>query len=261
MDKTIKNYFGASAVFGITVFAIAVLIMAGSYFKSINKVSSRIFSVSGEGKIIAIPDVAQFNFSVLTQGGKNIADLQQENSQKMNNAIDFLKNNGIEDKDIKTQNYNLEPRYQHFTCPQGKTSKPCPPAEIVGYSISQTISVKIRNFDAISEVLSGIVESGANSVSQLSFTVDDPTALQNQAEEEALTKAKKQAEMIASVAGFKVGKLVSIDPSSFYPVTNFKRGFSEMSDYGMGMGGMMSPSIEPGSQEITANVTLTYEIR
>ena len=157
---------------------------------------------------MAIPDVAQFTFSVITEGGKDIASLQQENTQKANRAIALLKNNGVEDKDIKTASYNLQPRYQYFSCPVGKNSsaKPCPPAEIVGYSISQTVSVKIRNFEKAGEILSGVVQSEVNSVSELSFTIDDKTEIENQARQEAIAVAIKKAESIAQAGGFKLGQ-------------------------------------------------------
>ena len=133
MDKKIKNYFGIGALFSMVILVISSLLFANIYSKSIEPSSYRSFSVSGEGKITAIPDVAQFTFSLITEGGKDIASLQQENTQKANRAIALLKNSGVEDKDIKTAGYNLQPRYQYFSCPVSKnsTAKPCPPPEIV----------------------------------------------------------------------------------------------------------------------------------
>lgn len=261
MDKTIKNYLGFSLILGIIALAGSVFFIANSYNNSVERSFVSTFSATGEGKAVSAPDIAKFSFSVLTQGGKNIAELQKENAEKMNDAIEFLKSSGVENKDIATQNYNLEPRYQYFTCPQSKTSKPCPPAEIVGYSISQTVVVKVRNFDMISEILSGVVESGANSVSQLSFAIDDPVALKNQAREEAIAKAMEQAESVANAAGFKIGRLISINEGAISPIFRTKIGFAESADYGIGGMEALSPSIEPGSQEVTVNMTLTYEIK
>ena len=207
---------GIGALVSMFILAISSLLFASIYSKSIEPSSYRSFSVSGEGKITAIPDVAQFTFSVITEGGKDIASLQQENTQKANRAIALLKNNGVEDKDIKTASYNLQPRYQYFSCPVGKNSsaRPCPPAEIVGYSISQTVSVKIRDFEKAGEILSGVVQSGVNSVSELSFAIDDKTKIENQARQEAIAVAIKKAESIAQAGNFNLGKILSISENS-----------------------------------------------
>jgi uncharacterized protein len=258
MDKKIKNHLGIGALVSMIILAISSLIFANIYSKSIEPSSYRSFSVSGEGKVVAIPDVAQFSFSVITEGGKNIASLQQENTRKANAATAFLKDSGVEDKDIKTASYNLQPRYQYFSCPIGKNSaaRPCPPPEIIGYSISQTMSVKIRDFEKTGEILSGIVQSGVNSVSELSFTIDDKTEIENKARQEAVAIAIKKAETIAQAGNFNLGKILSINENSSPIFSRYKT---------LGMGGSedfaSSPAIEPGSQEVIIGVTINYEIR
>jgi uncharacterized protein len=261
MDNKVKQYLGMAVIIAIFLFAVGYLSYVNSYSKSVEPNSYRSFSVVGEGKVTAIPDVAQFTFSVITEGKKDIAALQKENVDATNKAIDFLKAQGIEAKDIKTTNYSLNPKYQYYDCRSPESSiTPCPPAEIVGYTITQTVSVKIRDFAKIGAVVSGVVDAGANSVSSLSFTVDDSTALENQAKEEAITQAKAKAELIARAGGFKIGRLISLEDS----YTPYYYG------YGLGGGDMKAesvssaipvPTIEPGSQEITINVTLRYEIK
>jgi len=257
MDIKIKNYLGLALIGGIVF-----VILAGFWFVSSTSGSlppNRTFYVAGEGKVVAVPDVAELTFGVLTEGGNNLAELQKENSEKINKVISFLKENNIEEKDIKTQSYNISPRYQYFSCPAplSVSAKPCPPAEIVGYSINQNILVKVRDLGKVGDVLTGVVKNGANSVSGPNFTIDDPTELQNKAREEAIGKAKQKAQAIAKAAGFRLGKLISISETSFpQPMPYLKSAAFEM-----GGGSEISPSIEPGSQEITANVSLTYEIK
>lgn len=259
MDKKIKNHLGIGALVSMVILAISSLIFANIYSKSIEPSSYRSFSVSGEGKIVAIPDVAQFTFSVITEGGKDIASLQQENTQKTNIAIALLKDNGIEDKDIKTANYSLQPRYQYFSCPIGKNSspRPCPPPEIVGYSISQTVSVKIRNFEKAGEILSGVVQSGVNSVSELSFAIDDRAEIENQARQKAIAIAIKKAESTAQAGKFNLGKILSISENSSPIFNQYNKSFGMVASENASI----APNIEPGSQEVTVGVTMTYEIR
>ena len=153
---------------------------------------------------------------MITEGDKDIASLQKKNTDSVNKTIEFVKSSGVDAKDIKTQAYNLSPRYQYSTCrevspvnstvgAQGVVSKVCPPAEIVGYTITQTVQVKARDFAKVGDILSGVVSRGANNVSQLSFQIDDPSAVQEQAREQAIQKAKTRAQNIAAAAGFKLG--------------------------------------------------------
>jgi hypothetical protein len=251
MNSQIKNYLGIAIVVILLIFAYAAVSYVNTYSKSIQPSAYRGFSVSAEGKIVAIPDVAQFTFKTITEGGKNIGDLQKENTAKTNKAIEFIKSNNVESKDIQTQNYNLEPRYQYYDCNHPESSvAPCPPPEIVGYSITQTVLVKIRDFQKIGDIISGVVQNGANDISQLSFTIDDPTAVQDQARNKAIAKAKEKALNVAKAGGFKIGRLISID-----------EGYTPSSDYYSYESMKNTPTIEPGSREIQVTITLRYEIK
>lgn len=256
MNEQIKNALGGVMIVVAVMATYAAASYVASYSKSVDPSSFRNFSVSGDGKSVGVPDVAQVTFSVITEGGKDIGKLQQENTAKVNAINSFAKEQGIVDKDIRTQNYNIDPRYQYFSCPQNGGA--CPPAEIVGYTINQSVQVKIRDFTKIGTLLSGMVEKGANSVSQLTFAIDDPTMVQNDARAEAIVKARQKAEGLAAAGDFKLGKLLSIEESSSmpsYPYPMYERAIP------MGAGGGGAPSIEPGSQEVSVSVTLRYEIK
>lgn len=255
---------GGAIIIALVGVTFAAWSYVSTYNDSVNLNLQRSFAVQGEGKVVAIPDIATFTFSVLTQGGKEIAGLIKENTEKMNGAIAYAKSQGVEAKDIETQNYNLEPRYQYYNCnPSYDASgsvKPCPPAEIVGYTITQTVSVKVRDFGKVGDILSGVVKNGANTVSGLDFRIDNISKVQNDARAKAITEAKEKAKMIASAAGFRVGKLLSID-EGYTPVF---RMMNEKGGYGMGGGDVSpvpAPVIEPGSQDVSVSVTLRYEIR
>ena len=210
--------------------------------------------------MVAVPDVAQFNFSVVTEGGKDLGALQAANTKKMNQAIDFVKNEGVDAKDVETQNYAISPRYQTYNCyrPFESGAEPCPPAEIVGYTVSQDVQVKVRDFSKIGGILGGVVKVGVNTVSRLQFAIDDPESVKSQARAEAIGRAKAKAKEIAKAGGFGVGRLLGIDENSGTPPAY----------YAYGAGAMMeksatapTPAVEPGSQDVTVSVTLRYEIR
>lgn len=258
MDQKTKIYFGIAGVALLAVAVFSAASYAHTYSRSIQPSAFRSFSVEGEGKVVVVPDVAEFSFTVLTQGGVNLTSLQKENARKANGAIAFVKSKGIAEKDISTQSYNVTPRYQNFDCrpsPLGGAVS-CPPSEIVGYEISQATLVKVRNFDGIGDLLSGVVGKGANAVSQLSFAIDDPVKAENEARAQAIEKAKGKAKAIAKAGDFRLGRLLAIQEGGkpIFRAQPFgvSKSFEEAA---------MAPAIEPGSQDIRVAMTLTYEIR
>ena len=265
MHQKIKNVLGIAIILGILMLGFSAVLYVNYFGKSIQPSSFRSFSAVGEGKVVAVPDVAVFTFSVITEGDKDITALQKKNTDNINKALEFAKSSGVDAKDIKTQGYNLSPRYQYSTCrevvtvdSQSAVSKVCPPAEIVGYTITQTVQVKVRDFAKVGDILSGVVSRGANNVSQLSFQIDDPSAIQEQAREQAIKKAKTRAKNIAAAAGFRLGRLLSID-EGYTPYTVYNSKLDSTS--AMGVPTPERLTVEPGSQEVTVDVTLRYEIK
>ncbi len=264
MDKS-KSYMYVALTIALLVGAYAALSYVNTYSASVEPSSFRSFTVTAQGKVVTVPDVAEFNFSVTTEGGKDVGSLQKTNTEKMNNAIDFVKSSGVNAKDVKTSGYSITPRYQYYNCGQyvSGSAQPCPPAEIVGYTVTQNVDVKIRDFSKIGDILSGVVKNGANTVSQLQFTIDDPEKAKNDARADAIEKAKVQAEGIADAAGFSIGRLLSVDESGYGPL--YYDNMRSMKATVSGLGGIEAaapaPAIEPGSQEVNVTVTLRYEIK
>ena len=284
MHQTIRNVLGVAVVIAVLLVGAAAINFSNSYGESIQPSSFRSFTATGEGKATAIPDVAEFSFQVVTQGGTDVASLQSKNTAAVNKAIGYLKSQGVADKDIKTQYYNIDPRYQTYNCrtypvplpaAQGSagsgssgsgtvapstvsTVQPCPPSSIVGYTVTQSVDVKVRDFSKIGGIMNGVVAAGANQVGALSFTLDDPTAVQNQARANAIANAKAEAQVIANAGGFKIGRLLGVQESGPYPIYE--------KAYGMGAGPSLAapaaaPTIQPGSQEVDETITLQYEIQ
>ncbi len=254
MDLKIKNYLGIALIVAVLVTALSAFNFSYSYSRSVDPLTAPNIRVTGEGKAVAVPDIAQFSFSVITEG-KNIQQIQGDNVKKINQAIDYLKSEGVAKEDIETKSYDLQPRYEYFNCPP--TRGVCPPPRIAGYTLSQTVAVKLRNFDKTGSILAGVAERGANSISQLSFTIDDRVKVENEARAKAIAQAKVKAEAVAQAANVKLGRLLSVSEFTPYPTPGFE---------GMGMGGAerattLTPQIESGSKEITITVDLIYEIR
>lgn len=248
-----------AAVVMMIAFAIAALWYVSAYSGSVGADSYKSFSVIGEGKAIAVPDVARFTFGVVSEtSSADVAALQVNNTTKMNRVIAALKAAGIADKDIKTESYNLSPRYTSCYREEGI----CPPSQIAGYRLEQIVSVKVRDFTKVGSILSQTVAAGANNISQVEFTVDDLEAVRNTARAEAIARARAQAKAMAKAGGFRVGELLSVEEGGPFPYPIYGKGGSISAAMPMDMvESAPQPALEPGSTEVTVNVVLRYEIK
>ncbi len=202
-------------------------------------------NVSGEGKVLATPDIAQVNLSVLSDAA-SVVLAQKDNTDKMNKIIKAMKGLGIKEEDLKTASYNISPRYQYLA---GKST-------IIGYEVTQTLEVKIRDLDKVGDILGQAAALGANQVGSLIFTLDDPKKFQSEARQKAIADAKQKAEDLAGGLGVQLGKIVSFSESVSGEPNPIYYAAEKM---GVGGGGT-APEIQTGQNEIQVNVTLAYEI-
>jgi uncharacterized protein len=214
-------------------------------------------TVSGEGEVFAVPDIAEFSFSVVEEK-KTVADAQEIAAQRINSIIAYLEKSDIKETDIKTTNYNVYPKYDYVrkNCVNGF----CPPGEQIlkGFEVSQSISVKVRDTGSAGAALSGIGERGATNISGLNFTIDDEDYLQENARRIAIEDAQKKAKQLAKDLDVKLVRVVSFSESGNQPYYK-NYAFAEIAIQDAVGGG--APEIPTGENKITSNVSITYEIR
>lgn len=209
-------------------------------------------SMSSEGKVSATPDLATVNVGVLVNATTAKA-AQQDMTGKANQIIDFVKKLGIDSSDITTANFSVYPNYNYTN---GKN-------EINGYQANQTVAIKVhgvdKSTDVLGKVLDGAVSNGSNQVQGITFSFNDPDNLKQQARLQAIDKAKQKAQDLAQATGLKLGKITNISEGSYSSPSPMP--------YAMGMGGgaadakSVPSSIEAGSQDVTANITVTFELK
>ncbi len=228
---------------GVLVFLLITLYINN---KSVPGNYPREITVSATGKTAVIPDIATIRLGVTTEGSE-VSEVTSQNTEKINTIIGEVKALGINKEDVQTTRYSLNPRYDWD---EGKRS-------LVGYELAQEITVKIRDFSKVGEVLNKATSSGANIVQDLLFVVEDIDAAKEYAIVEAIGKAKEKAKILARASGLKLGKIVNIYENYYYPQEDQYKYASE----GMGMGGGTTPEIEPGEQEISVEVNMIYRLR
>ncbi|MAF59562.1 MAG: SIMPL domain-containing protein [Candidatus Pacebacteria bacterium] len=218
-------------------------------------------SVQGEGEVFAVPDVATLTYTVSVEKAKTAKEAQDEAARVSNLALDYLKKNDIDEKDIKTTNFNLQPQYT--VTPINCFTFPCPPRERVfeGFSLFHSIEVKVREIDSAGEILSGLSEAGGEgliSVGSLNFLIDDEEELQEEAREMAIDDAKDKAKALAKDLGVRLVRVVNFNEFGGGQVF---RAFEEFGIGGDASTASSVPQIPTGENRISSTVSVTYEIR
>jgi uncharacterized protein YggE len=204
-------------------------------------------TIEGDGKVTGKPDVALIDLGLLNEGPQ-VVMAQSINTKQVNDIIAAMKGLGIVADDIQTSNYSISPKYNYLN---GQST-------IIGYTVSQTVSVKVRDLTKIGAVLSGAGALGLNQVNGLQFKIDDPTSLKAQARTKAISDAKSKAEELAKELGLSVHGVIGFSESSGnVPQPMY------MKETALGMGGApaAAPDIQSGSLDVLSHVSVTFEIR
>ena len=204
-------------------------------------------TVSGEGKVTAIPDIATLDLGTSIEKG-TVAEAQKENTRIMNDLIAKLGGFGVDKKDIQTTNYTIYPVYDYL---DGRS-------KLRGYTVTQNVHVKVRDLDKLGDIISAAGTAGANQVGGINFTIDEPEALKEQARIEALRNAKDKADALAKVVGVRLRRVVSFEESGGEPPRPIP--YYAYDKAAMGGEAAAPPSVEAGSTEIKVTATVTYEI-
>lgn len=239
----------------VVVLALAALWLAQSVdqMRRTGNVSD-VLTVSGTGRVTATPDIAKADLSIVVERS-TAAAAQDEANRKSNAVVNYLKGAGISEEDIRTSSYDIFPQYD-YTSGRGV---------IRGYSVTQTLEVKIRDLDKADTVLDGVVDAGVNQVNNFRFEIDDPEALKAEAREKAIDDAHEKAEELKDQLGVRLGRIVSFSENdSGWSPPIYYRGL-EAGGIGGGMGGdvkvMPAPDLPTGQNEVVVTVSITYQIK
>ena len=201
-------------------------------------------TVSASGKVTAVPDMATITFSITTEG-KDVKTAQDKNSQDANKVVEKLKELGVEEKSIKTSNYNIYPQYDYDAQAGNRIS---------GYTVDTTLTVSDIKIEDAGNVISQCVDAGINSMNNISYFCSSYDDAYNEALKEAIANADTKAQALAEASGKKIVEIKNI--SEGYQNTSLQyRSGSVMKN---SLEAASDAVIMPGESDIVANVTVTY---
>lgn len=224
--------------------------------------ATNVISVSGEGEVFAVPDIATISFSVREES-KKVSDAQNKVSAKIKTTLTAVRKLGIPDKDIKTQNYSSSPKYEWqsrtVSCMGMNCPSPYPGKQVlVGYEVSQSVTVTVRNLDLVNGLVDTLGQASVTDMNGPNFAIDKQDELKAEARKEAIDKARAKAEVLARDLGVTLVRVVSFSEGQNYPIyarTMMAEGMMSASK------DAITPELPQGEEKITSQVTVTYEIR
>jgi len=202
----------------------------------------RSITVSASGSVSAVPDTARITSGVATEAPV-ARDAVSKNSEAMQKIIAGLKAGGIDEKDIQTTSFHIEPRYTRAR--EGEASV------IDGYRATNQVQVVVRNLDKLGEVLDRLASLGANEMAGLSFDVSQAEKLKDDARKEAVANAHRRAKLYADAAGVELGEVLTIDESGDNAPHPIFAGRALKAD---------AVPIERGSETLEATVSVTWAL-
>lgn len=203
--------------------------------------------IIGTGTVSAEPEIANVTFGVQLQG-EDPAQILDEAARKIDQAIAAAEEVGVSERDIRTTGYNLWAENVH------DPESGMPTGEVL-YHIVHQVRVRLSELDRVGELLGAVVEAGANTISEVDFSVEDPEGLRDRARQKALESTANRAQQMAEGLGITLGPPVLVmETNSGYPVAGGIGGAGDRME-------AAAPSISPGTFSVSVRVQVVYAIR
>ncbi|HEY1037656.1 MAG TPA: SIMPL domain-containing protein [Candidatus Paceibacterota bacterium] len=292
-SEELNSFLKGAGIICLGLLSLFILVKTVSEIKQYptigNTPGQNVISVAGNAEMFIKPDITTFTWTVEGEGA-TIEKAQTAAAEKGNKAVEFLKEKGIKEADLKTTGYytntkydtqirpcavsaarpaNIEPASPDMAVSMpavtsvGVTVPPCSNTDqvAVGYTTIQTVEVKVRkindNPELTSQLVAGLGSIGAK-VSSPRSTVDEPEKYQQKVRQEAIIKARNEAEVLARTLGVKLVRVVSYNDNSYPVYPMYDMAMSARAEAG---GKAVAPSLPTGTNKISSDVTVTFEIR
>lgn len=203
-------------------------------------------TINADGKSTGRPDMAIISLGVMTEGPTAGAALSA-NATRMTALTAALRRGGVAERDIQTSNVSVNPQQEYR---EGQ------PPRITGYQANNQVTAKVRNLDSLGRVIDASVAAGGNTVNGVSFTHQDPDAQMDAARRDAISEARRRANLYAQALSMRVVRVIAVSEGGGWsppvPMPMMERAMSAQA----------APTpISPGEIETHVNLSVTFELR
>lgn len=213
-----------------------------------SKSMPRLISLNGHGEVKAKPDMAIVNVGVMTQAVTAREALTQ-NTAAMEKVFASLKASGIEAKDIQTSNFMINPRYQY-------DQNNAQPPRVIGYDVSNTVTVSVKKLDTLGTVLDKVVGEGSNQINGVMFAIADDEKFKDEARKLAVADAERKAKLYAEATRISLGQIMSLSEGNYQPPQPVYYGKAVRAD-----AAQSAVPIAEGEQTVAIDVNIAWEIK
>jgi hypothetical protein len=213
-------------------------------------------SVEGQGRAYSPPDQVTVDIGVVTQAPAASKALS-DNTESMSRLLKTISAHGIADRDVQTDQFSISPYYSNsgsYGYGGGASSANHEP-KLLGYRVTNDVRVKVRKISELGGLLDAVVENGANTVNNVSFSIEDLSPLLDGARKEAMSDARRKAQIYAEAGGVHLGKVLYVtENNASGPVHP-----------GIFRAAVVSKASEPvpiasGAQELTVTATVVFAL-
>ncbi len=201
----------------------------------------RSVTVRGKASLSAKPDLAAITFGAISQAPQ-VASALEANNQSMRKLFETIKAFGVSDKNVQTSGFNVSPRYEG-----GRARR------IVGYSVRNSVTVKLRDLSRIGEFIAKVAGRGANQFHGLRFIVEKTRERLDKLRKAAVKDAERKARILAESAGMKLGRAIQIVEESVL-VPGPRPMFAEQAK------ALGSTPVAPGEGALHLSVKAVFEV-
>lgn len=209
--------------------------------------TARTIAVSGSAERFVQPDTASLSFTI-NQKSATIVQATNSVNTRIADLLGFLRSFGIDEKDMKTLSYNVNPEYVYEGESRNRRQD--------GYRVTQSVQIKIRDLDSVEAVLTRIGEIQIDNLSGPRFFVDDDQFIRAELRKEAIADAKEKAKVLGKDLGVDLRTIVGFQESGL-PVTY---NYATTKSFGLAESADVAAEIPAGEDLLSANVSIVFEI-
>ncbi|HMO71946.1 MAG TPA: SIMPL domain-containing protein [Paracoccaceae bacterium] len=201
-------------------------------------------TVTGEGRVDAVPDLATISLGVTTEA-KSAAEALAANNAAMAAVLERLRAAGVADRDLQTTGLSVNPVWSGYERSGGRP-------EITGFQAANVLTVRVRALDTLRGVLDAAVKDGANTLNGLAFGLAEPQPALDEARARAVADARRKAELMAAAAGVTLGRIDSItEGGGGAPYPQFRAESAMVAD---------AVPVAQGEVSLSASVTVVWRL-